>query len=70
MEQLAGLKIVHRDLASRNVLLMQFDAFNHLAIKAKICDFGLSRTNGDLTQSPADSAKPVRWMAPEVRKYC
>ncbi len=69
MEHLSGLKIIHRDLAARNILLVRFDAADHLAITAKICDFGLSRAGGDFygTQSTANTALPVRWMAPEVR---
>ena len=68
MDQLARLEIVHRDLATRNVLMFRFDAANHLNISAKICDFGLSR-RGALhqgTSTVSASQLPVRWMAPEV----
>lgn len=63
MEYIAGKFVVHRDLASRNILVS----------RQKICkigDFGMARH----MQSPADVYErhsgnckiPVRWMAPEV----
>ena len=62
MEYLASKKIVHRDLASRNVLLEDEDS-------AKVSDFGLSRlTNGDgeYTQDLRETKWPIRWFSPEL----
>ncbi|PRP83471.1 CLL4A clavata1-like receptor S/T protein kinase protein [Planoprotostelium fungivorum] len=60
-------KIIHRDLAVRNILLT-----SHL--DAKVADFGMSRQqdNVDNAQTTATTIGPIRWMAPEAiteRKY-
>ena len=62
MEFLEKNKIVHGDLATRNILLAKEKSI------AKVSDFGLSRS---LYQSVeeldnASNGLPVRWMAPEV----
>lgn len=53
-------QIVHRDLATRNVLLAA-------DLTPKVCDFGMSRHLGN---SNADTTKndvgPLKWMAPEA----
>ena len=61
MEHLAVHKFVHRDLATRNVLVFDFD-------QVKISDFGLSRDiYEDAKYQKTTSGKlPVKWMAPEA----
>ncbi|PRP81759.1 putative LRR receptor-like serine/threonine-protein kinase [Planoprotostelium fungivorum] len=54
-------KIIHRDLAVRNILLT-----NHL--DAKVADFGMSRQQMDDVQTTASTIGPIRWMAPEAMK--
>ena len=53
-------RIIHKDLATRNVLLGE-------NLEAKVADFGLSRIlneNGDFITS-IRKVGPVKWMAPE-----
>ena len=60
MKYLSSQSIIHRDLASRNVLL------GHESV-CKIADFGLARAvyqNAGYKKSGAGQL-PVRWMAPE-----
>jgi hypothetical protein len=59
-------KIVHRDIAARNVLL----AGDELQPVAKLSDFGMARDVSESMYSDAEqqtkaSIGPVRWMAPE-----
>jgi len=71
MLHLHNHNIIHRDLAARNVLV---EVFQDGHIKAKICDFGLSRlTNKDNMLSLSLAQVPLRWTAPEViisNNYC
>ena len=64
MEFLERNKIVHGDLAARNILLHK-----HKSV-AKVSDFGLSRSLYSSVEDLANvsSGLPVRWMAPEVLK--
>lgn len=58
---MAGKQIVHRDLATRNVLIDE-------EMFLKVCDFGLSRDiYSDSTYHMAHTKDrlPVRWMAIE-----
>ena len=57
-EFLAGLNILHRDLACRNILLAHDKVL-------KLADFGLSREVEDTYISKSVCNLPVRWMAPE-----
>uniref|UniRef100_A0ABD2W0Q1 receptor protein-tyrosine kinase n=1 Tax=Trichogramma kaykai TaxID=54128 RepID=A0ABD2W0Q1_9HYME len=67
MEYLASKKIIHRDMAARNVLV------DHNKL-CKIADFGMSRfadENGEVieTRHGQRNALPIRWMAPESLVY-
>ncbi|CAD5231889.1 unnamed protein product [Bursaphelenchus xylophilus] len=62
MKFLEKEKIVHRDLASRNVLI------NNCGV-LKISDFGLSRSpNVKEVPDSTHTQIPIRWMAPETLK--
>ena len=60
MSHLANRKIIHGDLAARNVLL----ARNNLI---KICDFGLARNmqQNQIYQKVSSGPLPIKWMAVE-----
>ncbi|XP_049548221.1 vascular endothelial growth factor receptor 1-like [Anopheles darlingi] len=60
MDYVASRKVLHGDLAARNVLLCNDNV-------VKICDFGLSRSlyNGDKYKKSSKSPLPVRWVALE-----
>merc|ERR1719230_1144959 len=59
MSYLASLKFVHRDLATRNILLNRDGTI-------KITDFGVTRGFGNLKDG---SCLPRQWLAPEIMKY-
>ncbi|XP_022106385.1 fibroblast growth factor receptor 1-like isoform X3 [Acanthaster planci] len=60
MEYLSSMHLIHRDLATRNVLLGE-------GLVCKLCDFGLARdvTGSDQYCMLSGSAVPVRWLAVE-----
>ncbi|KAL3613031.1 hypothetical protein CASFOL_043128 [Castilleja foliolosa] len=60
MEYLASRKILHGDLAARNILLAEDNVI-------KICDFGLARSmyKNDEYQKKENSPLPVKWLAIE-----
>jgi FMS-like tyrosine kinase 1 len=60
MNYLASKKVLHGDLAARNVLLCEGNV-------VKICDFGLSRTlYKDLNyKKKSEGLLPMKWMALE-----
>eukprot|EP00038_Savillea_parva_P015664 m.14658 g.14658 ORF g.14658 m.14658 type:complete len:1077 (-) comp3182_c0_seq1:53-3283(-) len=63
MEYLAAGNNVHRDLATRNVLVNE-------ELTCKISDFGLSRDLDDDTYYESDGGMvPIRWTPPEAYKY-
>jgi serine/threonine protein kinase len=63
MAYLAGGNNVHRDLATRNVLVNE-------ELTCKISDFGLSRDLDDDTYYESDGGMvPIRWTPPEAYKY-
>ncbi|KAJ8673408.1 hypothetical protein QAD02_004670 [Eretmocerus hayati] len=63
MEYLAQKKILHGDLAARNILLAEDKI-------VKICDFGLAKTmyKYDNYQKKSDGPVPLKWMAIESIK--
>ncbi|KAF5277866.1 hypothetical protein FQA39_LY06018 [Lamprigera yunnana] len=60
MEYLASRKVLHGDLAARNILLAE----NSIV---KICDFGLAKSmyKSDNYKKKGDGPLPVKWMAVE-----
>ena len=64
MEYLSQKRVMHGDLAARNVLLTEWDSGN---IVAKIADFGLSKRFYDNIIYTKKQRKdvPWKWMAPE-----
>jgi len=60
MEHLHSENVIHRDLASRNVLLTK-------DFEPKIADFGMSRNdNTNEANSTKSDTGPLKWMAPEA----
>ena len=60
MAYLANLAFVHRDLASRNILMNARDI-------PKVADFGMARTTTDnVYESINTKMMPLRWSAPEA----
>ncbi|KAK8890565.1 hypothetical protein M9Y10_035342 [Tritrichomonas musculus] len=59
MEYLHSKGLIHRDLKSLNVLLDNDDY-------PRICDFGLSRSQGTDSEVMTKGVGTFRWMAPEV----
>ncbi|XP_053599846.1 vascular endothelial growth factor receptor 1 isoform X3 [Plodia interpunctella] len=60
MEYLASRKVLHGDLAARNIVLADDNI-------VKICDFGLARSiyKNDEYKKKSDSLLPVKWLAIE-----
>ncbi|CAJ1063162.1 macrophage colony-stimulating factor 1 receptor 2-like [Xyrichtys novacula] len=65
LDFLSTRNCIHRDVAARNVLLMDSGV-------AKICDFGLARDirNDDSYIVQGNARLPVKWMAPESIFEC
>jgi len=68
IEHLHKHKIIHRDIASRNVLIEQVSQKEELS--ALVSDFGFARTlqYKHTQQTTNESFGPVKWMAPEALK--
>ena len=58
MEHLSSMKIMHGDLAARNILISNLDSENYLA---KITDFGLSKDFYDKTSYVKQDRRNVPW---------
>ncbi|KAL3265635.1 hypothetical protein HHI36_009840 [Cryptolaemus montrouzieri] len=60
MEYLASRKVLHGDLAARNILLADDNI-------VKICDFGLAKSmyNNENYKKKSDGPLPIKWMAIE-----
>ena len=70
MPQLVEHKIVHRDLALRNLLAVSFDETDPSRITGKLTDYGLSAVGTYVQKSTSSvgDGLPFRWMAPEAIK--
>ncbi|KAL5278984.1 KDR family protein [Megaselia abdita] len=60
MDYLASKKVLHGDLAARNILLCEDNV-------VKICDFGLARSmcKGDNYKKQGEARLPIKWLALE-----
>lgn len=60
MNYVASKKVLHGDLAARNILLCENNV-------VKICDFGLARSlyNRENYQKKSDDPLPFKWLAIE-----
>ncbi|PRP88496.1 protein kinase domain-containing protein [Planoprotostelium fungivorum] len=52
-------KVIHRDLAVRNILLSKFN-------EPKVSDFGMSRVQVDDSNNTNSEIGPLKWMSPEA----
>ena len=68
MIAIVSLALIHRDLATRNILVFAFDASNPAATRVKITDFGLSVDRHYQTHAygAQNEDVPFRWMPPEA----
>jgi len=67
MVHLENLKVLHRDLALRNILVgAGSEGFKYTV---KISDFGMSRSVLNSSYYKSDKDVPIRWSAPEVLEY-
>jgi serine/threonine protein kinase len=68
MLQLQEHKIVHRDLALRNLLVFRFHASECDQVHVKLTDYGLActGTSVQMSTSSVGDGVPVRWMPPEA----
>ncbi len=67
MVYLENEKVIHRDLACRNVLVSKND--KSLIFTAKVSDFGMSKSIQEYYYvASADVKIPIKWSAPETMK--
>eukprot|EP01097_Dermamoeba_algensis_P011924 TRINITY_DN941_c0_g2_i1.p1 TRINITY_DN941_c0_g2~~TRINITY_DN941_c0_g2_i1.p1 ORF type:complete len:244 (-),score=82.07 TRINITY_DN941_c0_g2_i1:127-756(-) len=72
MGHLSKLKIIHNDLAARNILVQEmkteYDMNGGFMTNVKITDFGLASAKRSLQSGGGEGAKalPIRWTAPEI----
>ena len=71
MQALAAEKLIHRDLATRNILVFGYDADDVSQTVVKVADFGLTVNGHTRTAAQAyvpneGAAKPIRYLAPEA----
>ncbi|CAF1596128.1 unnamed protein product, partial [Didymodactylos carnosus] len=74
MSFLAYNRIIHGDLACRNILVFRFDEMNPKNNLVKVTDFGLSRATSIYSPISANSRStiniiPIRYAAPEVLRH-
>jgi serine/threonine protein kinase len=52
MEALAEIKLIHRDLALRNILVFGYNPVDVTATSVKVCDFGLKVQSSRVSLPP------------------
>jgi len=67
MTYLHNAQIVHRDLATRNVLVVYQG--KSASYYCKVADFGMSRKIDNYYDAKGATQVPIRWTAPEVLKH-
>jgi serine/threonine protein kinase len=62
------VRVIHRDLACRNVLAFAFDPRDYSKLALKLTDYGLSTTGTYVQRSTSKvgDGLPFRWMPPEA----
>ncbi|KAJ1475533.1 tyrosine kinase-domain-containing protein, partial [Baffinella frigidus] len=70
MTQLVEHGVVHRDLASRNVLVFSFSPTDREQVRVKVTDYGLAlfgaQGSRGVTTFTGEAARPVRWLSLEA----
>jgi len=70
MAQLVEHSVVHRDLASRNVLVFSFSLWDRKEVWVKVTDYGQALLGAQgsrgVTTHSGGEVRPVRWLAPEA----
>eukprot|EP00729_Bicosta_minor_P000512 gene512-15033_t len=68
MQALAATGLIHRDLATRNILVFVFELDDVTKTVVKVSDFGLTVNGYTATHAYVqnDDAKPIRYLAPEA----
>jgi serine/threonine protein kinase len=68
MLQLQEHKMLHRDVALRNLLVFHFDPSDCDQVHVKLTDYGLAVTGSYIRMSTSNvgNGLPIRWMSPEA----